>query len=579
MTATTTPSHGLTLAKERPATPTGSAPARARNKLDQDLLEQAGQRLVWTCLCYAGVWGIYLLIHVAGIADHDDQLLTRVAIVSMVMGISVAALAQSGRLSPVRILDLALVFEFLSSVTVAVSEYWGVFSATAATWPGMVGLALLERLDLVHISKLVLGGISWVGAWILFFPLLVPNEPRKVFVASLAAATAIPMTILLSFLVNGIAKPFADKGGLILFLASLSPYLCAIMAWIGARVVQSFASELCRARELGSYRLVRKLGQGGMGEVWLAEHRMLARPAAIKLIRASKLEGSSAPDSENARRRFEREAQATAALSSPHAVHLHDYGAAPDGTFYYVMELLDGLDLATLVSQFGPVPPERAAHFLRQACHALGEAHDAGLIHRDVKPANLYACRYGRDYDFIKVLDFGLVKPIHARDKADAQLTGDQSVMGTPAYIAPEIISGSGEINGRVDIYGLGCVAYFLIAGQPVFEAEGFMQLMVSHLQKVPVPPSHRSPYPIPESFERLVLRCLEKDPARRPQTPDELSAELAACEFPEPWSDERARAWWRRHRPRPGETASAPDEDVLISGEVSSETAVSRTD
>src|SRR5262249_15524279 len=154
-------------------------------------------------------------------------------------------------------------------------------------------------------------------------------------------------------------------------------------------------------------------------------------------------------------------------LSSPHAVHLHDYGLASDGTFYYVMELLDGLDLDSLIERFGPVPPERAVHFLRQACHALGEAHACGLIHRDIKPAHLYACRYGRDDDFIKVLDFGLVKAVGGREKMEAQLTGDQSLMGTPAYLAPEMIAGTEPIDGRVDLYGLGCVAYFLLTGRP----------------------------------------------------------------------------------------------------------------
>jgi eukaryotic-like serine/threonine-protein kinase len=576
---TPTPSNGLTVFKDRPSTPMGTVPARATGRLPHDLLEQAARRLALACLVYAGLWGVYFVLHVVGLAKDDEFIVIPAAIVSVLMGLAVAILARSGWLAPERILSVALVFEVLSSATIAVSELWGCFSATSATWPGVYGLALLEHFNLIHVSKLMMGGASWVGAWIIFFPLLVPNPPRKVLIASLAAAATVPLTLVLTFAVKGVAEPVAGQRGLLLFFASLSPFLCAVMASIGARIVYRYASELRRARELGSYRLLRKLGQGGMGEVWLAEHRMLARPAAIKLIRAATLDAGSGPNSETARRRFEREAQATASLSSPHAVHLHDYGVASDGTFYYVMELLDGLDLESLVEQFGPIPPERAAHFLRQACHALGEAHDAGLIHRDVKPANLYTCRYGRDYDFIKVLDFGLVKAVAAKERFEAQLTGDQSVMGTPAYIAPEIIAGTSDIDGRVDIYGLGCVAYFLLAGRPVFEAEGLMQLVVSHLQKTPVPPSRRSPHPIPAAFERLVLQCLEKEPARRPQTPDELVRALDACTFETPWTAERAETWWHQHKPQPGQAPVGIEENGLISRELTSEVSISPAD
>jgi eukaryotic-like serine/threonine-protein kinase len=565
--------HKLTLVKERLSTPAGWWRRGGGQDLPPDLLKQAARRLSWTGLVYAGLWGVYLTMHLTGISQGDAAIVPRLAVLSIAMGLLVGALARGRGLVPARLLDFALIFEFVSSATVATAEGWGAFSPHAATWPGLYGMELLERLGLLHMRQLMLGGNSWVCAWIVFFPLLIPNRPRKMLVSSLAAAATVPLSLALSFAVNGVAGSFVGHLGPIVFFASISPFLCAILASIGARVVYQFAAEVRLAREMGSYRLVRPLGQGGMGEVWLAEHRMLARPAAIKLIRVESIEGSSGPASETAQRRFEREAQATASLSSPHAVHLHDYGVTSDGTFYYVMELLDGLDLGSLVERFGPVPPERAVHFLRQACHALGEAHATGLIHRDIKPANLYACRYGRDDDFIKVLDFGLVKAVGAREKTETELTGDRALMGTPAYLAPEMIADTTPVDGRADLYGLGCVAYFLLTGRPVFESHGLMQLIANHLQAVPVPPSRYSANPIPESLERLILQCLEKDPAQRPQSADELAERLAACEIEPPWTPERAKAWWDLNQPKLTDAQPHEVRDALISLDSMSET------
>ena len=229
------------------------------------------------------------------------------------------------------------------------------------------------------------------------------------------------------------------------------PYLVVLLvAYVGSRVVYGLGAEVSKAREMGSYRLVERLGKGGMGEVWRAQHRLLARPAAIKLIRPEVLGARDPATRELLLRRFEREAQATALMRSPHTMELYDFGVADDGTFYYVMELLDGFDLDDLVERFGPVPPERAVHLLRQVCASLGEAHEAGLIHRDVKPANLYACRYGREVDFIKVLDFGLVKH-GAQAPGTARTTSPPAHMspgGTPAYMSPEQALGEGQVDG-----------------------------------------------------------------------------------------------------------------------------------
>jgi serine/threonine protein kinase len=250
---------------------------------------------------------------------------------------------------------------------------------------------------------------------------------------------------------------------------------------------------------------------------------MLSRPAAIKLIRPSVAGDTRAGVSEAAVHRFEREAQVIARLRSPHTVELFDFGRAEDGAFYYVMELLDGLDADSLLRRFGPTPPERAIYLLRQVCHSLSEAQSCGLVHRDIKPANIFLCRYGEEYDFVKVLDFGIVGAV--RDSADPSPvhTRENAVHGTPAFIAPEQAMGK-VLDGRADIYATGCVAYWLLTGQFVFTAETSMGLLLQHAQTPAVPPSARTDLPIPPALDALVLSCLAKDPAKRPQTARELS-------------------------------------------------------
>src|SRR5206468_1620159 len=233
--------------------------------------------------------------------------------------------------------------------------------------------------------------------------------------------------------------------------------------------VLSFYVKQVRMEDIGSYTLDSRLGTGGMGEVWKAKHKLLAREAAIKLIRPQVLQSSTGRQEFLLRKRFEREAQVTASLRSPHTVALYDFGHAKDGSFYYVMELLDGIDLETLVDQYGPMDPGRVVHILYQACKSLEEAHKAGLIHRDIKPRNILLCKLGLEYDFAKVLDFGLVKSLRPTDVAESMLTVEGVITGTPAYLAPEIALGNRDIDGRADLYSLGCVAYFLLTGLLVF--------------------------------------------------------------------------------------------------------------
>jgi DNA-binding NtrC family response regulator len=300
---------------------------------------------------------------------------------------------------------------------------------------------------------------------------------------------------------------------------------------------------------LGSYRLVEPLGSGGMGEVWLGKHRLLARPAAVKVIRRAALE-SEGPDLE---KRFRREAQATAELTSPHTVQLYDFGITETGTFYYVMELLHGLDLQEMVKQFGPLPAERALALLEQACRSLIEAHERGLVHRDIKPANLFVTRLGAEYDFLKVLDFGMVKA--ESDVGSTVLTTPGKAHGTPAFMSPELVLGS-EIDGRSDLYSLGCSAYWLLTGRLVFEATSPTQMLLHHVQKAPTPPSKASGIAIPDPVERLVMSCLEKKPEDRPQSARDLLDALRRMPRATPWTQERAAEWWRAHVPAVGQRA-----------------------
>ena len=294
---------------------------------------------------------------------------------------------------------------------------------------------------------------------------------------------------------------------------------------------------------VGSYRLITRLGAGGMGEVWLARHKLLRRPAALKLIRPDVRSGA---EHEQLVRRFEREAQVTSALRSPHTVQLYDFGVNDTGGFYYVMELLHGLDLEQIVSRFGAQPAERVIMLLRQACRSLAEAHDHGIIHRDIKPANLFVSRLGYEYDYLKVLDFGIVKGT-AGDGQTA-LSAPGILQGTPAYMAPELINGEGELDRRADLYALGCAAYTALTAQLVFGSKTPAQMLLHHLQTTPLPPSHRSPSSIPAELDAVIMACLEKHPANRPTSAPELEARLAQVPCEPAWTQERARAWWDDH-------------------------------
>ncbi len=403
--------------------------------------------------------------------------------------------------------------------------------------------------------------LTWLGVWIVLFPVIVPASPRRAVTAALASALTAPLVFSLSSLVRGAPLPGPSA---VVLVGTFLPYLmCAGLALVPALVLRALAHDVRAARDvardLGAYRLVARLGEGGMGEVWRAEHRTLARPAAVKLVRPKADEAELA----EALRRFDREARATARLRSTRTVSLYDYGVAADGTAYYAMELLDGVDLEQLVGRHGAVSPARAIHIAAQVAESLAEAHAAGLVHRDIKPANIFLARLGVELDAVKVMDFGLVSlTARAHPPGAARATDPAFVVGTPAYMSPEQVMQGDRIDARSDIYALGCVLYWLLTGRMVFEDRSPMRLLLDHARSAPLPPSRHDPR-IPADLEDLVLACLAKDPEHRPQSALELRDRLLACAAAGDWTRADAARWWGDHLPdlaaAPAPAASTP--------------------
>ncbi|MEL7061427.1 MAG: serine/threonine-protein kinase [Acidobacteriota bacterium] len=312
------------------------------------------------------------------------------------------------------------------------------------------------------------------------------------------------------------------------------------MAEILARFARRARADLERARELGSYRLDSELGAGGMGSVWRATHHLLARPTAIKLVRPDTL--AAGPDrSSSVIQTFTREARITASLRSANTIELYDFGITDDGTVFIAMELLDGIDLQALVKRFGPQPPARVVAILRQACDSLAEAHERGLVHRDVKPANLMLCRHGRRLDLVKVLDFGIAALV-----ADAAVDARGGLLvGTPSCMPPEVVQGA-PVDARSDLYALGCVAFWLLTGQRVFPRRTVPAMFAAHVQDPPVPPSQHVG-DVPAALDAIVLRCLEKAPSDRFASADELDAALAALGSIDGWATGETEAFWQQ--------------------------------
>jgi serine/threonine-protein kinase len=357
--------------------------------------------------------------------------------------------------------------------------------------------------------------------------------------AARARLRALPVIYVLILAVATVWRCAALGGAPPIWLFSFDALVLLLLAvGSGARAlaISRPRRQVADARQLGPYRLRQRIGAGAMGEVYLAEHRLLNRPCALKLLRPA---GGVDP---KALARFEREVRLTATLSHPNTVEVYDYGRTWDGTYYYVMEYLPGLSLEELVERHGPLPPGRAVYLLRQVCQALREAHAVGLIHRDIKPSNIIAARRGGMDDVAKLLDFGLARPAAA---LAAELSAAGQVLGTPLFMSPEQAAGGRELDRRSDIYSLGAVAYHLLTGRPPFTGAGGMAVLVAHARDPVVPPSLIVPG-TPEDLERVVLRCLAKDAADRFADAESLERALGECACSGDWDRDRAARWWR---------------------------------
>jgi eukaryotic-like serine/threonine-protein kinase len=428
-------------------------------------------------------------------------------------------IARDPRVSPSRLLNLGLGYEILVCFAIA----------------------LTTNLEFYQ-SYGIVPNMDWVPSVVILFPLVLPGPPRRMLAAAIASAAMSPLALGLLELTGQLHGNGDNYGSSIVRGAFAVGF-----AYMGAGVVYGLGREVARARELGSYHLGDLLGRGGMGEVYRATHRMLARPAAIKLIRPEMLGGAHPGGAEMAIKRFRREAEVAASLRSPHTVELYDFGVTPDRTFYFVMELLEGTDLESLVRQKGPLPAGRVIYLLRQVCESLEEAHARGLVHRDIKPANIHVGRLGLRHDFVKVLDFGLVKSVNNGGQENSFATAQGQVAGTPAYMAPEVAMGE-PFDGRADVYALGCVAYYLLTGRTVFEAGNAMAMLARHMRDSPAPPSARGELAVPTALDRLVLQCLAKTPDARPAAA-ELSRALGEVDTAR-WGEEQAMHWWQANRP-----------------------------
>ncbi len=485
--------------------------------IPQDLIARASYRLGVAALIYSLVYFLAyglarMTQNMPGTGLPNDLL----AGTFIVLGLLMFLVVRSGRIDNRILLDLGLIFQVLGAAGIEVS------------------VLFVPDMDFSYV------GLSWTCVWIVVFPLLVPATMGKAFLAAVASASMLPLALLLRS-ARGLAFPGPEH-----LVQMVAPgFICVGIAMVGLRVITNLGKDVSKARSLGSYHLVERLGQGGMGEVWRADHRLLARTAAVKFIRPEAFGALDAAGKEQLLRRFEREARATAQLTSPSTIALHDFGVSDGGVFYYVMELLRGLDLQTLVHRFGPVPATRAVHFLVQICDSLAEAHATGLVHRDIKPANIFACRLGVEYDRIKVLDFGLVK-----SRESSGLTTQASPAGTPAFMAPEMVMGEPSVDGRADLYAVGCLAYWLLSGELVFSRSNVVQLAFDHVHAAPRPLSERTELTVPEGLETAIMACLEKDPANRPQTAGQLRDLLEFGTRELRWSRADAREWWTTHLP-----------------------------
>jgi eukaryotic-like serine/threonine-protein kinase len=531
---------------QRASSGSSDSPSPIEAKLPPEIVDKAVSRLCWVSV-FAAVTAIvltaleyFLQPEFAAMLNQPSLRLVLLAVLFFSAGF--IAIQRNGWLKKEQLLDLGIIFQVFVAFAIAMFE-------TSMKW---------DPSDPIR-------GHSGVAMWLLLCGLLLPKPPLHAAFAALASTAMWPLAYYINLQIfNYPPLPF---NRLAVWIAPI--IVMAIWMVLFNRRMVAMQIKQHKAEELGSYQLDTLIAHGGMGEVWRARHKMLARDAAIKLIRPDILNSSSARQENVIRKRFEREARATARLRSPHTVALYDFGETKDHTFYYVMELLEGVDLQSLVDKFGPLHPGRVRNILIEACESLEEAHRLGLVHRDIKPKNILLCQLGLQYDFVKVLDFGLVKAL--RQHTDNTLvTQDGLATGTPAYMAPEVAMGSDDIDGRADLYSLGCVAYFLLTGQLVFTETGAMAQAIAHVQQKPIPPSQRTELPIPAGLEAVIMQLLEKDPGNRIGSAYELARKLRAIRDIPEFCPYAAADWWSTNLPEvvrtPEREPTAPGSSDILS-------------
>ena len=501
-----------------------TATSKTKKQLPAELRRLVPQRLVFLCRLEFVVWCvafIYMAVtpFLPGVTTTHSVLLPQFILSALMAASSVAVwrvAANSSRTSE-GLLSLGLVFCILTAAAVSMIEN---------------GLPYRDRPTP--------SGVSFACVWVVFYPLVVPARPRIAAVTAFLGALMPALTLLVMRPVGLSDRSFTDIGAMV-----LNAGVATLLASVSSRFIYRLASSIDEARELGSYRLLDKLGEGGMGVVWSAQHRYLARSAAIKLVKTD-MDTASGESDVFAYGQFEREAQAIASLESPNTVALYDYGISDEGQLYFVMEHLSGLDLETLVVKYGPVSPARMVFIVRQVCASLEEAHHHGLIHRDIKPSNIMLCRYAEKFDHVKVLDFGLVQ----NEASSASELGAGPIMGTPAYIPPECLKPPFKIDARGDQYALASVAYWLVSGLLVFEGKNGSEVATKRLLH-PAPSLTSRGVQVPPALEECILRGLAREAEDRYPSISEFGAALADATA-QPWSSEMAFSWWSQQAALP---------------------------
>jgi eukaryotic-like serine/threonine-protein kinase len=429
---------------------------------------------------------------------------------------------------------------------------------TAAFWAltsrGRIALGKLEWLDAVFTPVVMIAYAMVMRSFIHVIPqrgdlimmligmviftsraVVVPSTPRHTAIVSTIGSIPI---VWIAYLAGTTSAARPSASFLLPVYDSLWCFTAIVIATLASRVIYGLRVQAAEALRLGQYVLDQKIGEGGMGSVYKARHALLRRPTAIKLLPLEKAGAHTVS-------RFEREVQHTSRLTHPNTVAIYDYGRTPSGVFYYAMEYLEGIDLQKLVDEFGAQSPSRVVHILTQVCGSLAEAHASGLVHRDVKPANIILCERGGVLDTAKVVDFGLVKDVASG--TNVSLSNVSTLLGTPLYMSPEAIVSPDDVDGRSDVYSLGAVAYLLLTGEPVFDGGSVMDVCSQHLHQTVTPPSVRASRQLPIELDRAILQCLEKKPDQRYQSVAEFRDALFTCKI-DPWTAANARQWWQEH-------------------------------